>query len=321
MLRIVEGYSGGIEVVDRGLAELYDKCKSITTAWAFRPTTVDEIKDMFSSTWFDPEEFAIALLDSGKVTGFAWAWETSRANRVSICIDPYLPKYVIDNTIKALLSWARYSFEKRSISGSIYINAWHHYSYFHELLKEVMNGIPYIERYWGTLMIYRGLGTEVKIPIGYRIRYGTSSDIPRIVEIFNKAFSIYDWFYPWTLEDAKRYFEKHKPIVFVAEDSSGEVVAFVDGEIFKALDGRETAIIGTLAVDPSHQRRGLGKALIYTIVRELRSRGATRIYLDGVEGLEPLYRKLGFVEYRRWIRLLTTISALPQTLIQYEKYR
>ena len=53
-------------------------------------------------------------------------------------------------------------------------------------------------------------------------------------------------------------------------------------------------------------------------IDELVSRGAKRIILDGVSGLEPLYRKLGFVEYRRWAVLITPIATLPQLSIPIE---
>ena len=57
-------------------------------------------------------------------------------------------------------------------------------------------------------------------------------------------------------------------------------------------DGVDCAYICDMAVHPSHQGTGIGKALLTDLVN--RSRGHKKIILYAVPGKEPFYRKLGF---------------------------
>ncbi len=317
MLRLVEGYCGGDDEVDNGIALLYNRCRSASIAWAMSIKSVDDVRDMFRSAWFNPKEFALATLND-RIVGCAWAF-IERNCRISLCIDPYQPPWVTEEATRMLLAWARHSFEKRGARGIVTISSWNQFGYMYRLLRRILSGIL-IEDYVATLMVYVGLQSKPTIPEGYTIKCGSINDLPRIVEIFNKAFSIYDWFHPWELEDARRYFERYKPILYIALSRDGEIVGYADAMIFKAIDGQDTGVVATVAVDPSHQRRGLGNALVATIVKELENKGIKRIYLDGVKGLETLYAKLGFKEYRKWIRFTTTLPSLPQSLPTYAIY-
>ncbi len=310
MLRLVEGYCGGDDGIDNGIALLYNRCRSASIAWAMRIKSVDDVRDMFRSTWFNPREFALVMLNH-RVVGCSWAL-IERNCHISLCIDPYQPSWVIEEATKMLLAWARYSFEKRGARGVVTIGGWDQFGFMYRLLRKILNGAILLEDYSATLMVYVGLPSKPSIPKGYVIKRGSINNLPRIVEIFNRAFSVYDWFHPWNLEDARRYFERYKPILYVVVDRNGEIAGYADAMVFKAVDGGETGVVATVAVDPDHQRKGLGKALVATIVKELESRGVKRIYLDGVKGLETLYAKLGFREYCRWIRFTTTLTSLPQ---------
>jgi len=318
LLRLIEGYCGGIDEIDNDIALLYNKCRSASIAWAMMTMSVNDVRDMFKSTWFDPREFAFVMLDNG-IVGLAWA-SIKRGCRIGLCIDPYQPSWVVEETTRMLLAWARYSFEKRGARGIVTIGGWNQFGFMYRLLQRILDGVLLLEDYVATLMVYEGLPSKPSIPEGYMIRRGTMSYLPSIVEIFNKAFSIYYWFHPWDLEDARRYYERHKPILYVAVDKDGKIIGYSDAMVFKAVDGEETGVVATVAVDPTHQRRGLGKALVVTIVKELENRGIKRIYLDGVKGLETLYAKLGFKEYRKWIRFTTTLPSLPQSLPTYAIY-
>ncbi|WFO74636.1 GNAT family N-acetyltransferase [Desulfurococcaceae archaeon MEX13E-LK6-19] len=318
MLRLVEGYCGGNDWVDNGIALLYNKCRLASIAWAMRAKSVDNVRDMFKSTWFDPREFALVMFDN-RIVGCAWAL-IERNCRIGLCIDPYQPPWVVEEATRMLLAWARHSFEKRGARGVVTIGGWDQFGFMYRLLRRILDGVLLLEDYVATLMVYVGLKSKPSVPEGYMIKRGSMSDIPRVVEIFNKAFSIYDWFHPWDLEDARRYFERYKPILYVAVDRNGEIVGYADAMVFKAVDDRETGVVATVAVDPNHQRRGLGKALVATIVKELENKSVKRIYLDGVKGLEALYAKLGFKEYSRWIRFTTTLPSLPQSLPSYSIY-
>jgi ribosomal protein S18 acetylase RimI-like enzyme len=57
-------------------------------------------------------------------------------------------------------------------------------------------------------------------------------------------------------------------------------------------DGVDCAYLCDVAVLPSHQGTGLGKAIVAKLVEQ--SRGHRKIILYAVPGKEPLYHKLGF---------------------------
>ena len=65
-------------------------------------------------------------------------------------------------------------------------------------------------------------------------------------------------------------------------------------------DGADCAYICDVAVMPSHQGRGLGKAVVQELVKL--SQGHKKIILYSVPGKEGFYRKLGF------LRLLTAMA-------------
>jgi ribosomal protein S18 acetylase RimI-like enzyme len=58
-------------------------------------------------------------------------------------------------------------------------------------------------------------------------------------------------------------------------------------------DGADCSYICDVAVLPSHQGSGLGKAIVARLVE--RSRGHKKIILYAVPGKEPFYRKFGFL--------------------------
>jgi ribosomal protein S18 acetylase RimI-like enzyme len=76
--------------------------------------------------------------------------------------------------------------------------------------------------------------------------------------------------------------------------------AFEHGKLVAAgrvlADGRDCAYLCDIAVLPSHQRRGLGKAVVSRLLE--RSRAHRKIILYAVPGREDLYRGLGFRRMR-----------------------
>lgn len=315
MFRVIEGYRGGVRKIDESLVSLLNRCRSISISWALRSATIDDFREWFSSSWFNPREFAIVLLGD-RVVGFSWAFN-SRAPRIHPCVDPNQPLGIIEEILEALLSWARHSLESRGVRGSIRIGAWEYQGFMYRMLKRILHMV--VEDYTSTLMKFIGPLPQINIPKGYRIRLATLDDVLGIVNVFNKAFSIYEWFHPWNVDDAMKHYKRRKPLLYVAIDDNGEIVGYVHVELFKAIDNEVTGVLNTVAVDPKHQRKGLGKALITIATKELIKRGAKRIYLDSIKGLENYYLKLGYKEYQKWIALKTTISQLPQKPLQYHK--
>ncbi|AWV06266.1 GNAT family N-acetyltransferase [Marilutibacter maris] len=75
-------------------------------------------------------------------------------------------------------------------------------------------------------------------------------------------------------------------------------------------DGVDCAYLCDIAVDPDHQGRGLGRAIIERLVE--RSRGHRKIILYAVPGREPFYEKFGF----RRMRTAMAIFENPQQAAQ-----
>ena len=59
-------------------------------------------------------------------------------------------------------------------------------------------------------------------------------------------------------------------------------------------DGVSDAYIQDVVVDPAFRRRGVGGAIVGTLVAELKRRGVDWIGLVGEPGTEDFYRSLGF---------------------------
>lgn len=77
-------------------------------------------------------------------------------------------------------------------------------------------------------------------------------------------------------------------------------IVFDDGRIVGAgralADGVDCSYVCDIAVHPSHQGTGLGKAIVQTLVDQ--SRGHRKILLYAVPGKEAFYRKFGFLRMR-----------------------
>ena len=83
---------------------------------------------------------------------------------------------------------------------------------------------------------------------------------------------------------------KNSCAVCAAWDDGGALVG-----MGRALgDGVSDAYIQDVVVDPAFRRRGVGGAIVRTIVAELRRRGVDWIGLVGEPGTEEFYRSLGF---------------------------
>ncbi|RLG81044.1 MAG: hypothetical protein DRO40_10275 [Thermoprotei archaeon] len=303
---IVTGYRGGI--FDEEIVGLLNKCKSLDEAWAERLSNVEDIRELwFRSTWYNPEDFAFILIND-RVRGYAWAWKNGGFGRISLCVDFGMPSSILYNVVEALLSWARLRLEKLRVPSKVRIVAGYEHGYMHKLLREVVGLYP--EDYPASIMVLEKL-PKPRVPEGYSLREGGLSDVEAIVRVYNEAFSRYDWFIPWRLEDAIKWYTMRKPYIIVVEHHSEGIVGYIDAEIRRGIDGSVNAYIATLAVKPKHQGKGLGKALISTIASKLWNKDVERIFLDSVGGLEKFYGKLGFRVWRRHVSLLVPLSELP----------
>jgi ribosomal protein S18 acetylase RimI-like enzyme len=130
------------------------------------------------------------------------------------------------------------------------------------------------------------------------LREATQADVPRLTELVEAAYGHYvDRMGgpPCPLLDD--YAEVVRDFrVTVAEDG-GEVV----GLIAVGVDD-EGFVVNNVAVDPSRQGTGVGRALLEHAEAEARNAGFDSIYLYTHERMREnleLYRRIGYVEYDR----------------------
>jgi GNAT superfamily N-acetyltransferase len=151
-------------------------------------------------------------------------------------------------------------------------------------------------------------------PISLRI--ATLDDVPaieRLIERSVRELSV-AWYTPEQIESALRFmFGVDTQLVrdgtYHVADANGAVVAAGGWSRRRTLFGgdrwkheadelldptREPARIRAFFVDPNWSRRGLGRLLYDTCVRDARSAGFERLELMATLPGEPLYRALGF---------------------------
>jgi len=97
------------------------------------------------------------------------------------------------------------------------------------------------------------------------------------------------------------FFEYDRNCCFIAE---------INGEktgICIATAYTKNGFIGELIVSPKYRKSGIGTALMQKAIHFLQVKNVQNIYLDGVVNVVPLYKKLGFHEICRSLRLFGEI--------------
>jgi ribosomal protein S18 acetylase RimI-like enzyme len=148
---------------------------------------------------------------------------------------------------------------------------------------------------------------------GVALRPATEDDVPRLSELVRTAYAHY----------IERLGEPPRPMtddyaevvrtqrVIVAE-RGGEIVGLVVLGV-----GDEGFFVDNVAVDPSHQGQGVGKALLEHAEIAARDAGFDSIYLYTHERLVEnlaLYARIGYVEYDRRLHAGARIVYLRKTL-------
>ncbi|MBN1830754.1 MAG: GNAT family N-acetyltransferase [Deltaproteobacteria bacterium] len=69
------------------------------------------------------------------------------------------------------------------------------------------------------------------------------------------------------------------PASFVAEAEDGKVVGYIMGELYMGQYGifQERATLDTIGVDPTYQRKGVGKRLIDEFIQHLKKAGVKKV--------------------------------------------
>jgi ribosomal protein S18 acetylase RimI-like enzyme len=131
-----------------------------------------------------------------------------------------------------------------------------------------------------------------------RIRPATPADRPRLIPLINAAFSV-ETFLEGPRTDEQRLgaaMEKGTILIgeVVGEDSEGLLLA----SIYTELRGTH-GYAGMLAVDPGHQKSGLGRLMMEAAESHFRSHGCDTVEITVLSlrpELMPIYRRFGFVE-------------------------
>ena len=126
------------------------------------------------------------------------------------------------------------------------------------------------------------------------IRLATPADRPRLVSVINSAFSVESFLEGTRTDDERLAAMMQKGEILLAENSSGQILASIYAET------RGTrGYLGMLAVDPAHQRSGLGKHMLSAAENHFRATGCEAIDISVLSlrpELLPIYRRIGFTE-------------------------
>lgn len=131
-----------------------------------------------------------------------------------------------------------------------------------------------------------------------RVRAATDADVPRLTELVQAAYGHYVERLggpPRPMTDD--YSEVVRSARVTVAERDGEIVGLV---VLRISD--EGFLVDNVAVDPSHQGEGVGRALLEHAEDAARRAGFDSIYLYTHERMSEnlaLYSRIGYVEYDR----------------------
>jgi ribosomal protein S18 acetylase RimI-like enzyme len=133
---------------------------------------------------------------------------------------------------------------------------------------------------------------------GVALRPATAADVARLTELVRSAYG----HYVERLDGPPRpLIDDYAEVVRGQRVTVAEREGVVAGLIVLDVD-EEGFLIDNVAVDPSHQGTGVGRALLEHAEREARRAGFDSIYLYTHERMTEnlaLYSRIGYVEYDR----------------------
>ncbi|MET1159513.1 MAG: GNAT family N-acetyltransferase [Thermoprotei archaeon] len=297
MFRIVWGYRGGI--YDRGFVEMLNEFVRVEYPDVGQEYNIGELYDTwFNASWFNPLDMCLAV-GNGSVYGYSYVRVDTVPPRVIIRFDPRLSNSVVTNVVTGLLECSRHRLLSYGMTTPlVQLMASYEYRLLDRVYRSIFSHV--IAKYTATLMKldtkrYRVFRSKLGERRDLVFRHRGLESIKDIVEIYNDAFSIYPWFYPWSVEDAERFYKRYQNEIFaIIAYSSDEAIGYCDYRVYENISGSRIAYIYTLAVKKKYQRRGVGTALLVKAIDYLLSSGIRDIYLDAVEGLEKYYLERGF---------------------------
>lgn len=131
------------------------------------------------------------------------------------------------------------------------------------------------------------------------IRQATLDDADAIARLVNQAYQVEAFFVAGdrTNPDDVRGLMHTGSFLVAHDDDGGGAPGEIDACVYTSLSGRR-AYFGMLAVDPSKQRRGLGRALIDACERRAQAAGAQSMDIKVVNLRTDLlrrYERLGYL--------------------------
>lgn len=119
------------------------------------------------------------------------------------------------------------------------------------------------------------------------IRYMTDSDVPSAAEIERTLFSD-----PWTELSFLESLKRPEALFLVAEDESGHICGYCGAYV-----SLFEADIVNVGVEKASGGRGIGFSLVTELVKKLKDKGISDVFLEVRKSNEPakrIYEKAGF---------------------------
>lgn len=133
-----------------------------------------------------------------------------------------------------------------------------------------------------------------------RLRRADTTDLPRIVELREAVgWAVHDWALEAVLQPP------HARCLLVV-NGDHRVVGVGSGISYGAL-----GFVGNMIVDEGHRRRGIGSAILESVIEFLTARGVGRLELNATPDGRPLYARHGFEQIGP-----STMARVPRGIAQ-----
>ena len=151
----------------------------------------------------------------------------------------------------------------------------------------------------------------------FAVREAAPKDLQQIVSLINRAFDVERFFKAGDRTDAETVRENMSEGTFLVMLDGDEMIACV----WIRITG-DRAYLGTLSVDPSRQKSGIGARMMQEAEAYAREQGCSTIDIRIVNlrtELPPIYRKFGFVETGTEVLSDTTKFTQPVHFLKMSK--
>jgi GNAT superfamily N-acetyltransferase len=313
-MRLVACYSGGR--LDEKIVEFINEAIVLRPDSRFvRPFERWRLSLWFGSSSFQRGQFSLVLTEDS-VAGYSWAWVSQGGtSSISLSVDPRLPEDERSKAVRGLLALAKRYFTKSAGTPLVVLRAG---GLRDRTFQMIAREVPFYKVLAGSYLMVLENPKEVMPPQGYEfelVKGGVSYELIKgIVETFNDAFSIYDDYSSWSVDDAFNYYSRllsGREAFLIVALKDGKVVGFIESFLHRNPFGEPLGYHSLLAVRRDHQGRGIGSFLLMRADSTLREMGARITYLHAEPKASDLYLKLGFKIVEMYMNVQTLVSLLP----------